>query len=196
MRKETFYLTLNNIDDRYITEAKKKSRRVIPLGVIKAGFAMAACLCVVLASVLAFTYQRSNQPHPEQLQTPNPLMEVASVSEMERYLDFQVPVLDKDVEAYIVIVDDSYPTLGRIMYADGSIFNMEYGTGDISGIYSGELVKTETFGKVEVSFFTYTGVEDVEISYATWEHGGFTYSLSEKNVSFEQLSRDVQALMG
>lgn len=196
MRKETFYLTLNNIDDRYITEAKKKSRRVIPLGVIKVGFAMAACLCVVLASVLAFTYQRSNQPHPEQLQTPNPLMEVTSVSEMERYLDFRVPVLDKDVEAYIVIVDDSYPTLGRIMYADGSIFNMEYGTGDISGIYSGELVKTETFGKVEVSFFTYTGVEDVEISYATWEHGGFTYSLSEKNVSFEQLSRDVQALMG
>lgn len=196
MRKETFYLTLNNIDDRYITEAKKKSRRVIPLGVIKVGFAMAACLCVVLASVFAFTYQRSNPPHPEQLQTPNPLMEVASVSEMERYLDFRVPVLDKDVEAYIVIVDDSYPTLGRIMYADGSIFNMEYGTGDISGICGGELVKTETFGKVEVSFFTYTGVEDVEISYATWEHGGFTYSLSEKNVSFEQLSRDVQALMG
>lgn len=196
MRKETFYLTLNNIDDRYITEAKKKSRRVIPLGVIKAGFAMAACLCVVLASVFAFTYQRSNQPHPEQLQTPNPLMEVTSVSEMERYLDFRVPVLDKDVEAYIVIVDDSYPTLGRIMYADGSIFNMEYGTGDISGICGGELVKTETFGKVEVSFFTYTGVEDGEISYATWEHGGFTHSLSEKNVSFEQLSRDVQALMG
>lgn len=196
MRKETFYLTLNNIDDRYITEAKKKSRRVIPLGVIKAGFAMAACLCVVLASVFAFTYQRSNPPHPEQLQTPNPLMEVTSVSEMERYLDFRVPVLDKDVEAYIVIVDDSYPTLGRIMYADGSIFNMEYGTGDISGIYSGKLVKTETFGKVEVSFFTYTGVEDGEISYATWEHGGFTHSLSEKNVSFEQLSRDVQALMG
>ena len=196
MRKETFYLTLNNIDDRYITEAKKKSRRVIPLGVIKAGFAMAACLCVVLASVFAFTYQRSNPPHPEQLQTPNPLMEVTSVSEMERYLDFRVPVLDKDVEAYIVIVDDSYPTLGRIMYADGSIFNMEYGTGDISGICGGELVKTETFGKVEVSFFTYTGVEDGEISYATWEHGGFTHSLSEKNVSFEQLSRDVQALMG
>lgn len=196
MRKETFYSTLNNIDDRYITEAKKKSRRVIPLGVIKVGFAMAACLCVVLASVFAFTYQRSNPPHPEQLQTPNPLMEVTSVSEMERYLDFRVPVLDKDVEAYIVIVDDSYPTLGRIMYADGSIFNMEYGTGDISGICGGELVKTETFGKVEVSFFTYTGVEDVEISYATWEHGGFTYSLSEKNVSFEQLSRDVQALIG
>lgn len=196
MRKETFYLTLNNIDDRYITEAKKKSRRVIPLGVIKVGFAMAACLCVVLASVFAFTYQKSNQPHPEQLQTPNPLMEVTSVSEMERYLDFRVPVLDKDVEAYIVIVDDSYPTLGRIMYADGSIFNMEYGTGDISGICGGELVKTETFGKVEVSFFTYTGVEDGEISYATWEHGGFTHSLSEKNVSFEQLSRDVQALMG
>ena len=51
MRKETFYSTLNNIDDRYITEAKEKSRRVIPLGVIKAGFTMAACLCVVLAPI-------------------------------------------------------------------------------------------------------------------------------------------------
>ena len=196
MRKETFYLTLNNIDDRYIAEAKKKSRRVIPLGVIKVGFTMAACLCVVLASIFAFTHQSSNQPHPEQVQVPNPLLEVESLSEMERYLDFNVPVLDRDVESYIVIVDNSYPTVGRIVYADGSTFNMEYGTSDISGIYGGELVKTETFGKVEVSFFTYTDVEDVEISYATWEHGGFTYSLSEKNVSFEQLSRDVQALMG
>lgn len=195
MRKETFYLTLNNIDDRYITEAKKKSRRVIPLGVIKADFAMAACLCVVLASVFAFTYQRSNPPHPEQLQTPNPLMEVTSVSEMERYLDFRVPVLDKDVEAYIVIVDDSYPTLGRIMYADGSIFNVEYGTGDISGIYGGELVKTETVGEIEVSFFTYTGVEGTETAYATWEHDGFTYSLSGENTSLEQLRSDIQALM-
>ena len=195
MRKETFYSTLNNIDDRYITEAKKKSRRVIPLGVIKAGFTMAACLCVVLASIFAFTYQRSNQPHPERLQTPNPLVEVTSVSEMERYLDFRVPVLDKDVEAYIVIVDDSYPTLGRIMYADGSIFNMEYGTGAISGIYGGELVKTETVGEIEVSFFTYTGVEGTETAYATWEHDGFTYSLSGENTSLEQLRSDIQALM-
>ena len=195
MKKEAFYATLNNIDDSYIAEAKKTPRRVIPLWNIKSAFTAAACLCVVLASVFAFTHQRGNQPHPEQVQTPNPLVEVESVSEMEGYLDFKVPVLDKDVEAYIVLVDDSYPTLGRIMYADGSVFNMEYGTGDISGIYGGELVKTETVGKMEVSFFTYTGVEGVEISYATWEQDGFTYSLSGENTTLEQLRSDIQALM-
>lgn len=195
MKKESFYNTLNNIDDKYILEAKQEPKKVIPLWSIKAAFTMAACLCVVLASIFAFNYRSSNQPHPEQVQTPNPLVEVESRSEMERYLDFMVPMLDKDVEAYIVIVDDSYPTIGRIVYADGSVFNMEYGTGDISGIYGGELVKTEKVGAVDVSFSTYTGEEGTVISYATWEQDGFTYSLSGENTTLEQLSSDVQALM-
>lgn len=196
MKKEEFYNVLNHIDDSYILEARQEPKTVIPLWSIKAAFAMAACFCVVLASILAFHYTGSSQPHPAQVQCPNPLLEVESLSEMERYLDFKIPVLDREVKTYIVFVDESYPTMGRIVYADGSVFSMKFGTGDISGIYGGKLAKTETVGTAAVSFFTYTSVKGVEISYATWENGGFSYSLSEESVSFEQLSRDVQTLMG
>ena len=50
-------------------------------------------------------------PSPESVQTPNPIIIAASAEEMERYLDFHVPVLDKEVESYSVFVGDSYPTI-------------------------------------------------------------------------------------
>lgn len=195
MKKEAFYSLLNNIDDNYIQEAKKETRKMIPFRPIKAVLAAAACLCIVATSIFAFHLTGSKQPHPEQVQCPNPLMEVESLGEMERYLDFKVPVLEKDVETYIVFVSDSYPTSGRIFYTDGSVFTVMYGSGDVSGIYGGELVKTETIGAAEVSFYTYTDMDGVVLSYANWEKDGFTYSLSEESSSFEQLTADIQALM-
>lgn len=195
MKKEAFYSLLNNIDDNYIQEAKKESKKVVPFLHIKSVLAAAACLCIIAASIFAFRYTGSKHPHPEQVQCPNPLIEVENLGEMERYLDFKIPVLEKDVETYIVFVNDSYPASGRIVYADGTVFNMEYGTGDISGIYGGKLVKTETIGEAEVSFYTYTGVDGAVLSYANWEKDGFTYSLSEESSNFEQLTADIQALM-
>lgn len=194
MKKETFYSLLNNIDDSYIHEAAPISKKMIPFRHLKPIFAAAACLCIVLATLFAFN-RSTPAPHPEQVQIANPLMEVGSLSDMERYLDFNVPVLKKDVEAYIVFVSDCYPISGRIVYADGSIFNMEYGTGDISGIYGGKLEKTETIAHAVVRFFAYTDFNGVLLSYATWEKNGFTYSLSEENTSFEQLAQDIQTLM-
>lgn len=69
--------------------------------------------------------------------TPNPIITVTSVAEMETYLDFHVPVLDKEVKSYSVIVADNYPTTGQVSYEDGSKFRIQYGSGDISGIYGG-----------------------------------------------------------
>lgn len=195
MKKEVFYGLLNNIDDNYIQEAKKETRKMIPFRPVKAILAAAACLCIVAASIFTFRLTGSKQPHPEQVQCPSPLMEVESLGEMERYLDFKIPVLEKDVETYIVFVNDSYPASGRIFYTDGSVFTVMYGTGDVSGIYGGELVKTETIDAAEVNFYTYTDMEGVVLSYANWEKDGFTYSLSEESSSFEQLAEDVRALM-
>ena len=59
-------------------------------------------------------------PSPESVQTPNPIIIAASAEEMERYLDFHVPVLDKEVGSYSVFIEDSYPTMGQENYTDGS----------------------------------------------------------------------------
>lgn len=195
MRKEDFYNTLNNIEDKYILEAKKETTKMIQFKNMKTICAMAACLCIICASVFMFNNFGSNKPHPDMVQIPNPLLEVNSLDEMEQYLDFKVPTLSKDVESYVVLVVDNYPTMARITYADGSTFNKQYGSGDISGIYGGTFAKTEQVGKVEVNFYTYTDWNGTAISYAIWENDGFAYSLARENTTFEQLAVDIQSLM-
>ena len=90
---------------------------------------------------------------------------------MENYLDFDVPVLDKEVESYTVLIEDSYPTMGQIDYADGSEFRIQYGSGDISGIHGGTLEKSENVDGVKVEHYKYE-----TITYAVWEQNGFTFS--------------------
>ena len=162
---------------------------------MKAISAIAACLCILCASVFLFHNFGSNQPHPEMVQIPNPLLEVSSLDEMEKYLDFKVPTLSKDVESYVVLVADKYPTMARITYTDGSTFNKQYGSGDISGIYGGVFAKTEQVDNIELKFYTYTAEDGTITSYAIWEKDGFTYSLASENTTFEQLSADIQTLM-
>ena len=146
-----------------------------------------ALLCIALCSLMTISCGKSGAPRPDKVQVVNPLMEVASLEEMEQYLDYSVPVLEKEVDAYIVLVFDGYPQMGRIRYADGAVFNIQYGSGDISGIYGGTLESTEACGEVEVSYYVYE-----ELHYALWETGGFTFSLS----GGEDLKADVAALIG
>ena len=132
------------------------------------------CLSLLIAgSLLSGCGQRNAAPDPEFVQVFNPMMEVSSVKEMEEYLDFSIPVLDKEVDRYIVLVIDGYPTMGRIYYTDGGVFSIQYGTGDISGIYGGSLEKTEPVNGIKVSYYTYETTR-----YALWETNGFTYSLT------------------
>lgn len=169
MTSEKLYLAIGDIDGEHIRQAKKT--------VTKSGYkvrgVMAACLCVIVCGGILLHNVSSGRPDPEYLQIANPLLEVASEEEMEKYLDFDVPVLEKEVDAYIVIVLDDYPEIGRIIYKDGGIFDMKYGTGDISGIYGGVFIKEEMINHVKISFYQYE-----DIRYALWETGGFTYCLS------------------
>ena len=150
---------------------------------------------MICASVFLFHSFGSNKPHPDMVQIPSPILEVNSLAEMEQYLDFQVPTLSKDVESYVVLVMDDYPTMARIFYTDGSTFSKQYGSGDISGIYGGTYAKTERVGNVAVDFYTYTDWDGTAISYAIWENDGFTHSLTGENTIFLQLSADIQTLM-
>lgn len=178
MTNETFYKVIGNIDEKYIEEAKKpmKKNKIVNF---KTWGALAACLCMVFLGTTMFHNLSVSKPNPEYVQIPSPILEVSSVEEMEKYLDFDVPVLDKDVKAYIVMVIDGYPRSARIEYEDSSTFNMEYGTGDISGIYGGTFDREETINGVKVHFYHYRSeATGDDFRYALWETDGFTYSLS------------------
>lgn len=203
MTNEKLYEIMNDIDDNYLEEARKSmdtytATRKIDTTHKKRAFryktwgAIAACLCIVaIGATLLNNKSISNEPHPEQVQVANPLIEVNSVKEMADYLGFDIPKLDKEVSAYIVIVDDDrYPSIGRIEYADGSTFNMEYGSGDISGISGGKLSEEKTIDDVKVSFYIYSD-DTSSVKYAIWEKDGFTYSLTGSN----DLESEVQSLI-
>lgn len=181
MTSEDLYKAIGDIDDSYIMGAKKtmkvKSKRSY-----KIWGTIAACFCLVAfgAALINYNANLPTKPQPKLVQVTNPIMVVNSVDEMEKYLDFKVPALDKEVEAYIVIVDENnYPKTARIEYKDGSTFNMEYGSNDVSGIFGGTLEKTEKINKADVKFYNYTDDSSNEVEYAIWEKDGFSYSLSD-----------------
>ncbi len=145
-------------------------------------------VALLWVSVLAGCGRKQEEaPNGGFVQMGNPLVEVASVQEMEDRLGYQVPVLDKAVQTYIVLVIDGVADSGRIHYADGTVFHIKKGSGDISGIYGGTLDSELTLNGVSIGFYSFEGN-----AYAIWENGGFAYSLSDSPM----LQADVQELIG
>lgn len=118
-----------------------------------------------------FQNRNSSIPDPKKVEIPNPIIEVETVEEMEQYLDFEVPVLDKEVKSYSVYVEDEYPTMGQIDYADGSELRIKYGTGDISGVYGSTVEQTKKINDVDVDFY-----KNDQTQYAVWDQNSFTFS--------------------
>ena len=131
--------------------------------------------------------QEPTATDPGFVQMVNPLVTVDSIQDMEAKLGYPVPVLNKAVDTYIVLVVNGIAEQGRICYADGSDFNITRGTGDISGIYGGVLDRTETISGIEVSFLAYE-----DIRYAIWEKDGFAFSLT----GGDALANEVATLIG
>ena len=156
---------------RYVEEAARYRRKHGQSFWVRWG-AAAACLCLLAAGGALLIQGRGRAaPDPQQVQIPNPILTVASAAEMEAYLDFKVPVLEKEVEAYSVFISDGYPTMGQVDYADGSQFRIQYGSGDISGIYGGTLEESREIAGVSVAYYQYDSM-----SYAIWEANGFACS--------------------
>ena len=145
------------------------------------------CFGICAALLTGCSSGSPDRPDPAPVQVVNPMVEVSSVVKMEEMLDFSIPMLDKDVETYIVLVYDSYPQMGRVYYADGSLFSIKYGQEDVSGIYGGILDSSETLNGVQVDFYHYESTR-----YARWEKDGFSCSLTGD----ESLSDDVAQLIG
>lgn len=172
MSPEIFSCAMNELDERYVEEAaryKAKKRRKAPIW-LQWG-AVAACLCLLLAGGILTARPDDSVPRPDPVQVTNPILTVNSREEMEDYLDFAVPVLDKETAEYAVFVEDGYPVMGQIDYADGSEFRIRYGSGDISGIYGAAREDSRTVAGVTVDYY-----RSGDTAYAAWEQDGFTCS--------------------
>ena len=186
MNTKKFSDAMSEIDGRYVDEALNYKKKVKKPVWIKWG-AMAACLCLMLvAGVTSLQRGSSTIPDPEKVQVPNPIIEAATLEEMERYLDFDVPVLDKEIKLYSVYIEDDDPAMGQITYADGSEFRIRYGSGDISGIFGSTLEGSKEINGIKVEYYKYK-----EITYAIWEQSGFTFSYVYTNDG----DTDVEALI-
>ncbi len=115
----------------------------------------AACLPAGRRRALLIQGRGRAAPDPQQVQIPNPILTVASAAEMEAYLDFKVPVLEKEVEAYSCS-SQMGPHHGTGDYVDCPQFRIQYGSGDISGIYGGTLEESRERLRASASHTTNT----------------------------------------
>lgn len=162
---------VGEVNDSYVEEAASYQKgRKAPLW-LRWG-AVAACLCVAAVSGAALLHGEERlTPDPAPVEVTNPIITVNTVEEMEEYLDFPVPVLDKETAALSVLVVQGYPVLGQVEYADGSLYRVQYGSEDVSGIYGGETVETRDTAGVQVECRIFEGT-----SYAVWTDEGFSFS--------------------
>ena len=200
---------MNELDDKLLdrvididTEeklnlAKKKEKKEFFENNIKYLFAGCACTCAFVIGVIILT--RSEDKKTELLQEKdvaritNPVNEVKSVSEIEKTIDLSVPALEKKVDSYLVIDENSeyaYSTtsegteesndkIGRILYSDGSIFSIGRNS-KVSGMFDGTLTKSITINDIEIELYDLEG-----ISYAEWNNDDIYYSYtasSEENI--------------
>ena len=77
----------------------------------------------------------------------------------------------KEVDKYFVIGEKNRDKQGRIIYKDGTEFDIVKGDKDIIGIPDGKFFKTETIQGVNISYYSADS-----INYAIWSNKGYSYS--------------------
>ena len=136
------------------------------------------CVCMMFAAIAMFiggSKQQDSTKKAKRLEIPNPLTEVKSLSEMNKYLGYTIPVMNKKVEKYIVIGEGKYATHARIIYEDQSEFDMEKGSDDVSGIYGASIIEEKEIKKVKVTFH-----KKDETRYVTYTTDMYSYSYSKE----------------
>ena len=136
------------------------------------------CVCMMFAAIAMFIgggKQQDSTKKAKRLEIPNPLTEVKSLSEMNKYLGYTIPVMNKKVEKYIVIGEGKYATHARIIYEDQSEFDMEKGSDDVSGIYGASIIEEKEIKKIKVTFH-----KKDETRYITYTTDMYSYSYSKE----------------
>lgn len=172
MNSKKFSEALNEINNKYINEAIYYKKNITPKFLWIRWAAVTACLLfAAVGVVILYKTDDFSAPNPKIIQIASPVITVESTEEMEEYLDFYIPVLDKEVLTYSVLVLDNYPTIGQIDYADGTVFRIKYGSGDISGVYGSLLEEIKEINGVKIKCY-----KNTQTTYAVWEQNGFAFS--------------------
>lgn len=125
----------------------------------------------------------------------NPLIELSSKEELEKKIGFEVPIIEeKETISYIAIISDKDKNHARILYQDGSEFDMIKGIikdqEEISGIYGAE--ETET---IEMDHYKIKVYEYEETIYGIWRDADYTYSYSMQNANIDTLKENIELLI-
>lgn len=196
INEEKLLEAFGDIDDEYLCEEHEiyiKSNKIINLSkyLNKAqnflkkghkksiGIASASILAVAVGLAISFPKLNNGKEFTNyvggglsgSIEIANPINQVDSIRKMEASLGFDVPVLNKEVDQYLVIGEKNQEKQGRIIYKDGTEFDIAKGNEDISGIYGGELQTTETIEGVKVSYYK---ADDTK--YVIWSNNGYSYS--------------------
>lgn len=183
------------IDIESIEEYKEKKSKEQYMKINKQIKFLVAGMCAVVTlfvGVLIINngrkYSDNNEKGIYLVKIANPLVELKNEIEMKKYLGFDVPVLDKKVEAYVVIDidDDDYADQGRIIYEDGSDFEIaKIKNKDISGIYGASKI-----GVIKIDDIEVTKYKGDNTYYITWSNGEYSYSYSElKNINTDVIQK-------
>lgn len=189
-RGEIFLNAFENIDDKFILETenvdfKKEKRKIVYLfkkeNLTKL-VSVAACLVLFITGGVMLNKRTQNpMKNSELVQIANPITEVDSFEELQKYFNVNIPLLDKDVDSYIAIGFDGYADHARIKYLDDTTFDLDLsGKDDASGIYGGVVTKEEKINGINVKFYTYEN-----INYAIWQKDEIAYSYSIKNTEID-----------
>ena len=131
----------------------------------------------------------------EETEMINPLTEVSTKQELEEMVGFSVPTIEeKEIITYIAIGNTGSKEHARILYQDGSEFDMKKGKvkdqEEISGIYGAEKKDSEKIKETKVDFYTYE-----ETTFAVWNDEDYTYSYSMQNTDIEVLKDNIEKLI-
>lgn len=125
---------------------------------------------------------------------PNPLIELKTKEELEEQVNFKIPIIeDKEIISYIAIGTDSKDQ-ARVLYQDGSEFDMKKGKiknqEEISGIYDASEKEEIKINKVKIKIYEYE-----ETIFGVWKDKDYVYSYSMQNVDLDDLKDDLEKLI-
>jgi hypothetical protein len=118
-------------------------------------------------------FEKASNPKAETASIANPMVEYPSLSAMNKKLGYTIPVpaflKNKKTTALYLISDKT----AQINYADGSVYRVEKGTGDISGDYTKYAYDTNW---IEGSCKIHGRGEKDAYKNITWEDKVYTYA--------------------
>ena len=151
-------------------------------------------LCSLAISVGCENKNKKKEPQKE-TNTINPLTEVNTKEELEKLVGFEVPVIEeKEIISYIAIGQENQKEHARVLYQDGSEFDMQKGKiknqEEVSGIYAAEEKETTKVNKTKVNIYEYE-----ETTFGIWTDKQYSYCYAMQNTTSEDLVKELEKLI-